>query len=104
ISVSWNHVIKNIRSSNTNVLTASITGEPTSGTYTVYVDQLAWKERVQGHQFDTSTHLRWIGSFTINGKTVAITDPNATRLADYENVINQQAGDVVTAAVENGRF
>lgn len=44
------------------------------------------------------------GRVTDNGKTAAITDPNATRLADYANAINQQAGDVVTAAVENGRF
>lgn len=104
VTVSWNHDVRNVDSSNPNVLTASASGQPTSGTYTVYVDQLAGYERVRGSFFDTLTHLRWIGSFTINGRTVTITNPNATRLSDYAAAINQQAGDVVTATVENGRL
>lgn len=104
VTVSWNHDIRNVNSSNPNVLAASVSGQPTAGTYTVYVDQLAGYEIVRGSVFDTSTHLRWIGSFTINGRTVTITNPNATRLSDYATAINQQAGDVVTATVENGKL
>lgn len=105
-------------SSDTTALTASATGTPAAGSYTIVASQLARSQSLASGTFASSTTVVGAGTLTIDvgtwasdlsahtrkagttALTVTLTDPNTT-LAQVRDAINAAGGGVNAAIVQD---